>query len=140
MRVRHIMTKGADYVAPSCGLREAARKMKQHNVGTLPVCEKDVLVGIITDRDIVVRALSEDAELDDVRVGQIMTTNPTRCYQEAEIGGVARIMEERKIRRMPVVDRDERLVGVLSVDDFTQRDASSGFAAEILRATAAHHI
>ncbi|MDD5303926.1 MAG: CBS domain-containing protein [Elusimicrobia bacterium] len=140
MQVKDIMHKGADCVAPDCSVQAAARKMKRHNIGALPVCDKSMLTGVITDRDIVVRGVSEGRDLAKTKVSEIMTAKPACCRQDADIQTVARLMEEMKIRRIPVLNRNEKLVGMLSVDDFTRRGPGQDLLAEILESAAARHV
>lgn len=139
MQVKEIMHKGVDTVTPDCTVLAAARKMKRHNIGALPVCDKNTLSGVITDRDIVVRGVAEGRDPAKTKVSAIMTAKPTCCHQDADIKDVARLMEEKKIRRIPVLNRREKLVGMLSVDDFTRRGPGQDLLAEILESAAARH-
>jgi CBS domain-containing protein len=139
MQAKEIMHRGIDFIAPDCSVRDAARMMKRLNIGALPVCEGPFLVGMLTDRDIVVRALAEGRDPAGTAAAEIMTKDPIRCYQDAELSAVARLMEDRKIRRIPVVNRRERLVGMLSIDDFTRRGPAADLLAEILESAAAKH-
>lgn len=139
MQVKKIMHQGLDRVAPDCSVEEAAAKMKRLNIGALPVCDGDVLLGVVTDRDIVVRVVARGTDPAATKVGKVMTRYPLCCYEEAELPAVARMMEERKIRRIPVVDREERLVGMLSIDDFARRGPAQDLLADVLASAAARH-
>lgn len=116
MQVRDIMTASAEAIGPDMDLVMAARRMKDLNVGSLPVVENERLIGIITDRDIVVRAVAEgrDALLEDVRTH--LTPNPTTIEPNADARQAAEIMAREQIRRLPVVENG-RLVGILAIGD-----------------------
>lgn len=138
MLVKEIMRKGVDSVAPDCCIMEAARKMRQHNIGVLPICDRNVLMGVVTDRDIVIRAVAQGIDLGKTEVVKIMTCDPVHCRQDDELSTVARTMQEKKIRRILVVNREEKLVGMLSIDDLTRRGIGQDLVAEVLESAAAH--
>jgi CBS domain-containing protein len=118
MRLDECMTKGVECTRPSATLEEAARKMRDLDVGTLPVCgEDDRLVGIVTDRDITVRAVAEGRDPRSTLVDEAMTRTVVTCYEDQALDEAARLMEDRQIRRLPVLDRDHRLAGILSLGD-----------------------
>jgi CBS domain-containing protein len=133
------MTEGVESVATDCSVQDAARMMKEHNVGMLPVCDAAGLAGVVTDRDIVVRVVAQGADCSKTKVGEIMSRQPAVCYEDANIKVVARMMEGKHIRRIIVLDRDEKMVGLLSLDDFTKRRPGQDMVAEILGAAAAQH-
>lgn len=118
MNISQVMTRDVEVIAPDASLREAARKMDTLNIGVLPVCDGRRLVGIITDRDITVRAAAAGEAPDRTRVGEIMSQHVRWCYDSATVEEAERIMAEAQIRRLPVVDRDKNLVGVVSLGDF----------------------
>lgn len=139
MLVKEIMHKGVDSVPPDCSIIEAARKMRQHNIGALPICDKNVLMGVVTDRDIVIRAVAQGIDLGKTKVVKIMTCDAVHCRQDDELSAVARTMQEKKIRRILVVNREEKLVGMLSIDDLTRRGIGQDLLAEVLESAAARH-
>src|SRR5687768_17541668 len=100
MRVKEVMTRGVECVSPNANLQEAAAKMKSLDVGTLPVCDNDRLVGMITDRDITVRATAEGEAPRDIRVRDIMTPEVIYCFEDALVGEAARLMEQKQVRRL----------------------------------------
>lgn len=120
MKVKQIMTKGAEIVGPDTMLVEAARKMKDNNIGSLPVAENDRLVGMVTDRDITVRAVAEGKDPIHTRVRDVYTQGIEYCFEDDDIEKAAKHMESKQIRRLPVVDSNKRLVGVVSLGDFTE--------------------
>src|SRR4051795_12624759 len=117
MQVRDVMTKGAECVSPSSSLQEAASKMKNLDVGPLPVCEGDHLVGMITDRDITVRATAESLPPRLGQVRDVMTPAVVYCFEDQDVKEAAQLMKEHQIRRLVVLNRDKRLVGILSLGD-----------------------
>ncbi|MBP2295673.1 CBS domain-containing protein [Azospirillum rugosum] len=117
MSIRDIMTRDVQIVGPNESIRKAAQLMDQLNVGVLPVCDGEKLVGMITDRDITVRATSAGMAPDQCKVSEVMTTEPRYCYEDDPVNEVSRLMGGQQIRRVPVVDRDKRLVGIVSLGD-----------------------
>jgi len=117
MKVQNVMTKLVGVIEPQNSILEAARKMKSMNVGALPVyCEKG-LTGIITDRDIVVRSSAEGHNPHIVPVESVMTRTVTYVLDESEVEEAAMIMEQKQVRRLPVLNRENKLVGIISLGD-----------------------
>lgn len=116
MRVAEAMTRDVRVVHPDQNLMDAARLMAETDCGVLPVGENDRLVGMITDRDIVVRGLAQGME-GDTAIREVMSADIKYCYEEDEVSDAARNMGDLQIRRLPVVTRDKRLVGILSLGD-----------------------
>jgi len=117
MRLSEIMTREVEVVAPDAPIAEAARKMQELNVGSLPVCDGQRLVGMVTDRDITVRATSGGRDPNATRVRDVMTGDVTYCYEDQDVSEAARLMEEQQIRRLVVLDRNKRLAGIVSLGD-----------------------
>jgi len=117
MQVRDVMTKGAECVRPSNSLQEAAQRMKTLGVGPLPVCDNDLLVGLITDRDIVVRAVAEACDPRTTTVQNVMTPDVLYCFEDQDVQEAAQLMCEQQVRRLVVLNRDKRLVGIVSLGD-----------------------
>lgn len=115
--VRAIMTPGVKCAAPEDSLREAAKAMQAHGCGTLPVVENGRLVGIITDRDIVVRAVSRGIDPDEGYVREMMSTGVATCYEDETVTDAACRMSASKVRRLPVLNRAQRLIGLVSLSD-----------------------
>ncbi|MCZ4094574.1 MULTISPECIES: CBS domain-containing protein [Sinorhizobium] len=116
MHVSEIMTRDVHLVSPNETITEVAKQMAENDIGFLPVGDHDRLVGMITDRDIVVRGVADGLDLQS-KVGDIMTTDVKYCFEDEEVDDVARNMGDVQVRRLPVVDRDKRLVGVVSLAD-----------------------
>jgi CBS domain-containing protein len=117
MLVKEIMSRGMEYIPPTSTLREVARKMRDLNIGLLPVVEHGKLVGMVTDRDICCRGVAEDLDLMRTEVREIMSQDIAYCYSYDTINDAVRQMEQRHIRRLAVLNNDESIAGVLSVDD-----------------------
>ena len=116
MQVQDLMTRDVAILNPYDNLRTAAVRMAELDVGALPVGDEDRLVGMITDRDIVVRALAEGRDVT-ARVKDVMTPQVKYCYFDQEIDEISANMADLQVRRLPVLDRDKRLVGILSLSD-----------------------
>jgi len=117
MQVKDVMTISVQTIRPDSSLQEAAERMKTLDVGTLPVCENDRLVGMITDRDITVRAVAQGIGGTVGQVRDVMTPDVVYCFEDHEVEEAARLMKEHQIRRLVVLNRDKRLVGIVSLGD-----------------------
>ena len=121
MKISKCMTRDVKLVSPTQTIREAARMMAELDAGVLPVQQDDRLVGMITDRDIAVRAVAE-GKSPDTLVQDVMSNEVLYCFDDQEIEDVARNMGEVKVRRLPVVNRDTRLVGIISIGDLALKE------------------
>ncbi|HET6898335.1 MAG TPA: CBS domain-containing protein [Vicinamibacteria bacterium] len=117
MKIKEVMTSRVECVRPETTLQEAAAKMKSLNVGPLPVCEGETPVGIITDRDIVIRAISEGRDPRTTRVQEVMTKDVVTVQETDDVKDAARLMKDRQIRRVVVVGTDKRVTGIVSLGD-----------------------
>lgn len=126
------MTTNAQCVSPQTSLVETAQLMQELNVGALPVCENDKLAGIITDRDIVLRAVAQGREPDHTKVDDAMSLGIVYIYEDQTEEEAAQIMERHQIRRLPVLNRDDRLVGIVSLGDLAV-EAESHVSGEVLK-------
>src|SRR5262245_58496653 len=136
MRVSEAMTRDVRIANPNEPIRQAARAMAEIDAGILPVGENDRLVGMITDRDIAVRAVAAGLS-PDTPIRNVMTADVCYCFDDQEIGDVAANMGEVKVRRLPVVNRDKRLVGILSLGDMALAGGQEKSATEALCAICA---
>ncbi len=136
MRVQEVMQRQLYTVEPGISLAEAARLMRSRNVGSLPVCRLGRLEGFLTDRDIVIRAIAGGCDPKETTVGEIMSKKPSCVHGDEEISRAAQIMIEGKCRRLPVLDRNERLVGIVSVSDLIKDPEGATAAEDILREAA----
>jgi CBS domain-containing protein len=117
MKVKDVMTRGAESVSPDDSLETAARRMREAGVGALAVCEQGSVVGLITDRDIVVRSIAEGKDPSGTDVRGAMTPQVIDCREDDDLVQAATRMEQGAVRRAVVLDADGVLVGMLSVDD-----------------------
>jgi CBS domain-containing protein len=131
MLVRDIMTRDVRLLAPHSTLQEAARQMRDDNIGSLPVADGDRLVGYVTDRDLVVRGLAEGFPAD-THIHDVMTEQVLYCFEDEEVEDVAANMAHNQVRRLPVISRDKRLVGIVALGDLATKaaDASAEDALE----------
>lgn len=135
--IRDVMTGDVKIVGPSQTIRDAARLMASADIGSLPVGENDRLVGMVTDRDLALRALAHGLD-HDTPVRDVMTTAVKYCHDHEDVEQVARNMAELGVRRLPVVDRDKRLVGIVALSNIAQSGDSKA-ADSLLEGVAQPH-
>jgi CBS domain-containing protein len=131
MKIRDAMTRDVRMVRPDQTLRDAAHIMAELDIGALPVQENDRLVGMITDRDIAVRAIAEGRECG-TPIREVMTREIKYCYDDQDIEEVTRNMSDQRLRRLPVMNRDKRLVGILALGDLAREGSTQDDASEAL--------
>jgi CBS domain-containing protein len=120
--VSQVMTRGVRTLSPSDSAAQAAQLMDELNVGVIPVCDGEKLVGVVTDRDIVVRCVARSLDGKSTRLSDVMSSN-VRCVTEGQgIDEVLGAMAQAQIRRMPVVDGQRKLVGIVSIGDIAAKD------------------
>ena len=117
MKVRDVMTETVERVPPDSSLCDVATKMKEVDVGAIPVFENDRLVGMVTDRDIVVRAVAAGKNPTETTAKEVMTEGVFYCFDDQDVGAAADIMETEKVRRLIALNRDHRPVGIVSLGD-----------------------
>jgi CBS domain-containing protein len=133
MKVKDIMTKEVEIVHPNDSFKEAARKMRVRDIGFLPVCDGDRLVGVVTDRDITLKSTAEGMHPNESIGRDTMTSPVVYCFDDQDIKEAAELMEQHQIRRIAVLDRDnKRLVGVLSLGDLAT-NGTKKVSAEVLQ-------
>jgi len=138
MKVKEMMHKGVEWVSPDTPVATLAKKMLQHDVGALPVGKNDRLIGMVTDRDIAMRGVAKGKDISKLTAKDIMTKNVIWCRDSESMDDAARIMEKKRIRRLPVIDDHKRMVGMLSLGDISHA-ASQRLSAEVTKAVSAHH-
>jgi CBS domain-containing protein len=131
MKVREVMSREVTVTNPNDSIQEVARTMARLDVGALPVCDGDRIVGMVTDRDIAVRAVAEGLP-PGTPVAQVMTRDVKYVFDDEAIDEVAENMADLQVRRLPVVNRDKRLVGIVSLGDVA-REAKPKEVGETLR-------
>jgi CBS domain-containing protein len=137
MQVSQLMSKKVEWISPTLSLQEAARKMRDLDIGCLPVGENDRLVGMITDRDIACRGVADGKASPKTVVRDAMSAGISYCFDDQDVNEAAHLMEEKQIRRLPVLNRQKRMVGMLSMGDISQH-ASGRVSAEVLKAVTKH--
>jgi CBS domain-containing protein len=130
MRVAEVMTRNVRLIEPNQTIRDAARLMAEMDAGIMPVREGDRLVGMITDRDIAVRAVAQGRG-PDTPVREVMTDEVKYCFEDEDTAAVERNMAEIQVRRLPVLTRDKRLVGILSLSDLAMSDKAAKVGAAV---------
>lgn len=138
MKVKEAMHKGAEWVSPDTPLTQVARKMKELDVGSIPVGENDRLIGMVTDRDIACRAVANGHDCAEATARDVMTEGIVYCQDTEDLDDALRIMEQKQIRRLPVINGKKRLVGMLSLGDVSQA-APHALTGEVTAAVSAHH-
>jgi CBS domain-containing protein len=119
MKVREIMTSNVECLGPESSLKEIAQEMKSLDVGFIPICENDRLVGTVTDRDIVIRAIADGNDVN-TKVRDIMSRDIIYAFEDDDVKTVAEKMREQDVRRILILDNNKRLVGVVSIGDISK--------------------
>ena len=132
MKVSDIMTRDVRLLSPDQTIREAASLMADIDAGAVPVGENDRLVGMITDRDIVVRAVAQGKSAD-TKVADVMSKEMLYCFDTDDIDAVARNMGKAQVRRLPVINKDKRLVGIISLGDLARKDDATTIGETVTR-------
>ena len=139
MKVKDAMHKGVDWVNPDTPITEIAKLMREHDIGCIPIGEDDKLVGMVTDRDIVCKGLA-NGKFDPGRAtaSDVMTEGIHCCREDDDLAKAVHHMETLKVRRLPVINKNKRMVGMISLGDishFTSGELMSGY----VKSVAAHH-
>jgi CBS domain-containing protein len=139
MRVKDVMHKGVDWVSPDTPVTELAKLMRDHDVGAIPIGENDRLVGMVTDRDIVCKGLAHDSfDARQATAREVMTATIHCCRDDDDLAKAVRHMEELKVRRLPVINKSKRMVGILSLGDVSY-SAPGDLLSECVKSVSAHH-
>jgi CBS domain-containing protein len=120
MQISEIMTRDPELIDPNASIREAAKRMRSENVGALPVGENDRLIGMVTDRDIVTRGVAEERMAGTTSVREVMSEKVFYCFEDNDLEAAAKCMADHQVRRLPVLNRDKRLVGIVSLADLAR--------------------
>jgi CBS domain-containing protein len=137
-KVAEIMHSGVEWVSPDTLLADVAKIMRDKDIGALPIGENDRLVGMVTDRDIALRALADGKDPATLTAGDIMSKPIVYCHADEAIEDAIRLMESRQIRRLPVINERKRMVGMLSIGDISQ-GGRRDLTAEVIGAVSSHH-
>ncbi len=125
MKLSEIMSRDVEMIQPDDSLQSAAKKMRDRNIGFLPVCDGDELIGVLSDRDITIRALADGMDVNVMLGRDLMTAPAIYCFEDQDASEAAKIMEQNQIRRLVVLSReDKRLVGVISLGDLARNETT----------------
>lgn len=130
-RLKDVMSRDVKLVTPDTTIREAAQQMRDGDFGMLPVAENDRMIGAVSDRDIAIRAIADDKG-PATTVREVMSEGICWAYEDDSVEQAAKIMSDRQVRRLPVVNRDKRLVGIVALGDFAVEATEIKPAAEAL--------
>jgi CBS domain-containing protein len=138
MKVKNAMHKGVEWVSPDTPISVIATKMRQLDIGAMPVGENDRLIGMVTDRDIAVNAISDGKDVAKLTARNVMSHGVIWCRDSDDVKEAAHIMERKRVRRLPVIDANKRMVGMLSLGDVSHATPLK-VAAEVTKAVSDHH-
>jgi CBS domain-containing protein len=136
MRICDAMTRDVEVASPETTLENVAGKMRDSGVGLIPLCENDRLVGVITDRDITVRATAKGLNPQKTRAREVMTPQVLYCFDDQSLAEAANLMEQKAVRRLIVLNRRKRMVGVISLDDLAAVPGEEKLVGEVLEQVA----
>jgi len=139
MKVKEVMHKGVEWVGAETPLIEIAKLMRQHDIGAIPIGENDKLIGMVTDRDIVCNGLAKDS-FDPRRATarDVMSEGIHCCSEDTDLAKAVQHMEKLKVRRLPVINKSKRMVGIISLGDVSH-SAPRDMVSEIVKRVSAHH-
>ena len=138
MKVKDVMHRGVEWVEPETPITEIARKMLNEDIGAVPVGENDRLVGMVTDRDIVTRGLARVKNYLDLVAKDVMSKPIVYARADEDVEDALHIMVKNQIRRLPVIDENKRMTGMLTLGDISEK-AGRDLAGEVMRSVSAHH-
>ena len=132
MKVKDVMSHTVTIIPAECNISEAAEQMKKHNIGTVIVGDKENVVGIITDRDITIRVTAEGLDPRHTRVADVMTSRPFRTFDDEDLEDACLYMQDMRVRRLIVLNRQRDVIGVLSLDDVAAKTGKTKLAGYVL--------
>jgi CBS domain-containing protein len=138
MKVKDVMHEGATWVGPETTVAELARTMRDQDIGSIPIGENDRLIGMVTDRDIVVKGLADGHDVSMLSARDVMTGPILYCRADEDVEDAVRLMEEHEVRRLPVIDANKRMVGILALGDISSHTGRE-LSGEVLKAVSEHH-
>jgi CBS domain-containing protein len=138
MKVKDAMHEGVTWVGPDTKIGELARQMRDENIGSIPVGENDRLIGMVTDRDIAIKGLSDGRDPATLTARDVLSGPILYCRSEEDLDDAARLMEMHQVRRLPVIDENKRMVGMLSLGDIASA-SSRELTGHLTQSVAEHH-
>lgn len=122
MKLNEVMQSDVETVSPDTPVREVARRMRDGNIGFLPILDGETLVGVVTDRDVVLRSVAQSKDADTTPVRDIMSMEVVCCFDDESLEHAKAMMSDHRVRRLPVISRDHRLIGVVNMADVDRED------------------
>lgn len=138
MRVKEAMHEGCTWCSPDTPLSEVAKILRDEDIGAVPIGENDHLIGMVTDRDIACRGVSQSSDLSSLTARDVMTEGIEWCWEDDDMNTAVQKMEQQQLRRLPVMNREKRMVGILSLGDITHA-LSQQLSGEFASYISAHH-
>ncbi len=138
MRVKDVMHKGVTWVPPTTPIRDLAKRMRDEDIGAVPIGENDRLVGMVTDRDITCRGVANGQNFAKLTARDVMSKPIVFCRTDDQLDAAIKVMESKSIRRLPVINERKRMVGMLTLGDVSGK-APRELSGEVLQAVSAHH-
>jgi len=138
MKVRDVMHDGATWSGPETLVKDLARTMRDEDIGAIPIGENDRLIGMVTDRDIVVKGLADGLDVSSLTARDVMTGPILYCRANEDVEDAVRLMEEHEVRRLPVIDENKRMIGILALGDISSHGGRE-LSGEVLQAVSEHH-
>ena|SRR3990167_5891629 len=138
MLAKDLMSKKPEYLPPTATLKQAADQMRTHDYGFIPVGENDRLIGVVTDRDITIRAIAEGKDPTKTTLRDVMTKGIQWCYETDSMEKIAKKMEDMQIRRLAVLNKDKRLTGIISLGDIATKCHNPALCSELTDAVSHH--
>jgi CBS domain-containing protein len=133
MKISEVMSRNVAVTSPDATLKMAAELMRDRNIGFMPVMRNGSVVGVVTDRDIVVRSICDGLDPEITKVRDVMTRSSFQCYEDQVLTDAARIFSFNRVRRLLVFNRDKKLVGLLSLDDLAAKMSSDRLLGTVVR-------
>lgn len=138
MKVKEIMSKKPEFLPPTATLKEAANRMRSLDFGFIPVGENDRLIGVVTDRDMIIRAIAAGKDPNKTVLRDVMSEGIQFCFETDDLKKVAQKMEKLQIRRLVVLNNDKRMIGIISLGDIATKCKDASLCSEITEAVSAH--
>lgn len=138
MKVKKCMHPGVQWVSPDTSIKEVANAMLEQDIGAVPVGEDDRLIGMITDRDIVLRAVANGGDVAAMTARDVMTKGVVWCRDNEDLSHAANLMQSKRVRRLPIIDKHKRMVGILSLGDLSAAGTERTVAAAA-KGVSGHH-
>lgn len=138
MKIRDLMHRGIEVMSPETPVAKLAQRMRELDIGAIPVGTKEALQGMVTDRDIALRAVANGKDVSKLTAADVMTKGAICCSEDEKVKDVLRMMEEKQVRRIPVCNEKKHFIGMISIGDISQA-MPDRLTAEVMKAVSAHH-